>query len=322
MIGCTIGTQHLTATSPGLLGISPLNEFEEALVRAQANLDSLHLNYALVGGFAVGLRAEPRFTQDLDLAVATSGDEEAEQIIMALHRAGYALVATVEQDAVGRLATARLVCPKTKLTVDLLFASSGIEPEIAAKAEVLDFTSEIQLPVAQLGHLIATKVLSRKDSNRPQDRVDLYNLFAQADEEQLRLARESLCLMRERGFQRDKDLPEAFWAAFWDLHLNESDLSVWEALPFGLLENFDRTCPVYISRGHPAQKIALDFWDELHMFPGLITPDHRRLKSHFLERAEVVAQLVTRGLVKISEARSLLEDCELEETLRRKRIPN
>jgi hypothetical protein len=65
--------------------------------------------------------------------------------------------------------------------VDLLFASSGIEPEIAAAADALDVVPGLAVPTARMGHLIALKVLARDDRTRPQDRVDLPALLQRAD---------------------------------------------------------------------------------------------------------------------------------------------
>ena len=45
------------------------------------------------------------------------------------------------------------------IIVDLLFASSGIEPEITAAAEVLTVARGLRMPVARTGHLIALKLL-------------------------------------------------------------------------------------------------------------------------------------------------------------------
>lgn len=45
--------------------------------------------WALVGGLAVSVRTEPRFTRDLDLAVAVSDDHAAEALIHQLHAAGF-----------------------------------------------------------------------------------------------------------------------------------------------------------------------------------------------------------------------------------------
>ena len=79
--------------------------------------------------------------------------------------------------------------------VDLLFASSGIEPEVVAAADRIEVVPGFTVPVARLGHLIALKVLARDDRTRPQDRVDLAALLTQADAAALGEAREALTLV-------------------------------------------------------------------------------------------------------------------------------
>ncbi|MCZ7650126.1 MAG: nucleotidyl transferase AbiEii/AbiGii toxin family protein [Thermoanaerobaculia bacterium] len=73
------------------------------------DLDALGAPWALVGGLAVGVRVRPRFTQDIDLAVAVGSDREAERLVAELRRRGYALDSVVEQEAVARLSIARLL---------------------------------------------------------------------------------------------------------------------------------------------------------------------------------------------------------------------
>lgn len=63
----------------------------------------------------------------------------------------------------GRLATMRLRVPGEEaggVVADLLFASSGIEPEVAAEAEPLEVMGGVVLPVARTGHLLALEVLA------------------------------------------------------------------------------------------------------------------------------------------------------------------
>jgi hypothetical protein len=49
-----------------------LSDFETTCRVALAALDDCGLGGALVGGFAVSVRTEPRFTRDVDLAVAVA----------------------------------------------------------------------------------------------------------------------------------------------------------------------------------------------------------------------------------------------------------
>jgi Nucleotidyl transferase AbiEii toxin, Type IV TA system len=51
-------------------------DLEAAFLRLDADLRALRLQWALVGGFAVSLRSEPRTTRDIDLAIVVTGDQE------------------------------------------------------------------------------------------------------------------------------------------------------------------------------------------------------------------------------------------------------
>jgi hypothetical protein len=170
---------------------------------------SLDLRHALVGGLAVSARTEPRFTQDLDLAVAVTDDAKAEHTVHELLRRDYTVVAVVENDAKNRLATVRLAAPGGTQIVDLLFASSGIEPEITMEAELMQVMPGLRLHVARTGHLIALKLLARDDAARPQDAADLLALRGVADEQELKLTREAVDLIHERGYDRGRDLRSA-----------------------------------------------------------------------------------------------------------------
>ena len=49
-----------------------MNRLESTLVDVVTRLKQLDVDCALVGGLAVSVRAEPRFTRDVDLAVVAS----------------------------------------------------------------------------------------------------------------------------------------------------------------------------------------------------------------------------------------------------------
>lgn len=182
---------------------------EAALRRIVADLTFARHAFALVGGFAVSARTEPHFTRDVDLAVAVPDDHAAEAVLRDLATRGYGLVATVEQLAASRMASARLAPPVTpgqELIVDLLFASSGVEPEIVARAEPVELLEGLVVPVAQNGDPLALKLLARDDLARPQDVADLRALRAVATPADLELARETAALIDERGFAPGRDL--------------------------------------------------------------------------------------------------------------------
>ncbi|MET8774729.1 nucleotidyl transferase AbiEii/AbiGii toxin family protein [Nocardia sp. NPDC004654] len=184
-----------------------MNPLEAALRRAATDLDKFGYRWALVGGFAVSARSIPRFTHDIDLAVAVADDNAAESLVRHLFDCGYFMNASVEHDN-GRLATIRLrrSFDGVPILVDLLFASSGIESEIVSAAEELEIVADLVLPVATTGHLIALKLLARDDRTRPQDLADLHGLLSAATEDDVREARAAVHLITERGFHRDRDL--------------------------------------------------------------------------------------------------------------------
>jgi predicted nucleotidyltransferase len=196
---------------------SALNPVERALKRIFAQLDDAGVPCALIGGLAVSARAEPRTTRDVDVAISAEGDSAAEQVVFHLQNHGYVVGMLLEQENTGRIATVRLTRDSERsVYVDLLFASSGIEPEIVAAAEEIAVLEEVTVRVATRAHLIAMKVLARDDRHRPQDFDDLRALLADATESDLTTVREALALVEFRGFNRGRSLSEDFTRAIAD----------------------------------------------------------------------------------------------------------
>ena len=74
-----------------------MTELERSLRQVALDLESLDRRFAVVGGLAVSIRAEPRLTRDVDVALSVVDDVEAEHVINALRGHGYEVVAIVEQ---------------------------------------------------------------------------------------------------------------------------------------------------------------------------------------------------------------------------------
>jgi hypothetical protein len=173
----------------------------DAAARAAADLAGLGAAFALVGGLAVSVWGEPRYTRDVDLAVGVDVDEEAERLVRALSARNYEIVTLIEQTKTNRLATARLRRAEDRsVFIDLLFASSGIERELAAAAVRID-----DIPVGPVGHLLALKVLSESE-RRLQDRIDIQELAKVATAEDWHTAEAMVRLIKERGFHRGRAL--------------------------------------------------------------------------------------------------------------------
>lgn len=197
-----------------------MNAVEAALRQATSDLQSLGAGFALVGGFAVSVHTDPRFTRDVDLAVAVDSDEMAEALVRQLLIRRYSIVSQIEQYGTGRLGTVRLAVPGPgDVLLDLLFASSGVEPEIVAGANQLTILPELDLPVASVGHLVVLKLLARDDESRPQDAPDLRALRSVVRPADAEVARTAARLIVDRGFDRGRDL-----VALTDTYLGSASL--------------------------------------------------------------------------------------------------
>lgn len=186
-----------------------MSGLEAALTALLARLAALDARIAIVGGLAVSARTEPRFTRDAEICVAVDDDREAEELVDSLRSVGYRVLAIVEQEATGRLATVRLAAEPDRddgVVLDLLFASSGVEREIVGSSDDMEVFEGLRAPIASMAGLIALKILARDDVERPQDRVDLVALLRVASTSDLADADRLLGLITERGYDRGKDL--------------------------------------------------------------------------------------------------------------------
>lgn len=189
-----------------------MSRLADLLVEVSGLLGAAGVRFVLVGGLAVSVRTEPRFTRDISLVVAVDDDLGAEAAVASLVPP-FSVVQVLEHDILDRLATVRLGRlggVDVGVVVDLLFASSGIEAEVVADATDLEVLPGVIVPVAGTGHLIAQKLLSRSP-DRPQDDVDLHALLGVAEAADRRIAEEALRSIVERGAHRGRRLL-ADWA--------------------------------------------------------------------------------------------------------------
>ncbi len=192
-----------------------VSRLEKTLRATAAALADLETPWALVGGLAVATMAEPRFTRDVDIAISVTDDDAAEQIVWRLQERGFSVQTVIEHVPSGRMGSARLFPPPSVakgIYVDLLFASCGIEPEIVKDAVDRDIFSNLTIPVATIGHLVAMKLLAADNRNRPQDHDDILSLLENATDSDIAKVRECVSLIAKRGFNRGRDLLERFEA--------------------------------------------------------------------------------------------------------------
>jgi hypothetical protein len=201
----------------------------ELLSRAVEDLRECGAEFAVVGGLAVGVYSEPRFTTDVDLAISSSGDRHAEQLVAAMFKRGYQLVSQLENKPDRRLRAVRLKlaneenCP----LLDLLFAASGIEPEVVENAITTEVFPSVAAPVARPAELVAMKLLASDNRRRHFDIRDMAVLLQGADSATVDVIRRRLGLITERGLNRSRDLTAEFEALLaelgWPDDMNETE---------------------------------------------------------------------------------------------------
>jgi hypothetical protein len=142
--------------------------------RLLADLVDGGVDFVVIGGVAVVLQAQPRFTKDLDVCYA--GDpanlERMARVLTSLN----ARLRGVDED-VPFVADARAVRQTQILTlttdhgdIDLLVDPAGAPPysELRTDADLLD-VAEMEVRVASIEHLTAMK----RAAGRPQDLIDI-----------------------------------------------------------------------------------------------------------------------------------------------------
>jgi hypothetical protein len=179
-----------------------------ALRHAVLDLHALKQEFAIIGGIAVSVRTTSRTTSDIDVAVAAVGDPEAERLIADMRSRGYVVDLILDHAETNRLSTVRLRSPESGIYVDLLFASSGIEAEIARSADIVSIDGA-DVPIAKVGHLLVLKLLAISPQRARKDGPDLDELLRAADATELARARSAIRLVVARGFARGRDLDAA-----------------------------------------------------------------------------------------------------------------
>lgn len=152
----------------------------DTLAALVADLRAMGVRFALVGGLAVSVRTEPRFTRDIDLVLAAPSDAHAEDVVRGLAGEGWSVLTQLEHDVLDRLAAVRVARSDDGVVADLLLASSGCESLIVDAADPVEVLPGLVVPTARAADLVVLKLLSRSPS-RPQDEADLQALAAILD---------------------------------------------------------------------------------------------------------------------------------------------
>ncbi len=131
-----------------------------------AALNEAGARYLHVGGYAVAMHAQPRFTKDLDLWIDSNVDNAA-RVCEALRAFGAPLVDIGADDLAQPDVVLQIgVAPNR---VDLMTSVDGVGFPEAWEARGVTQYGDQEIPVIGRAHLIQNK----RASGRPQDLIDL-----------------------------------------------------------------------------------------------------------------------------------------------------
>jgi hypothetical protein len=133
-------------------------------------LESQRIAYALIGGLAVSLRAQPRVTADVDLVIAADVDR-ALKLAGALEKTTFRPFFQDVTDVIEKAYILPLCHRRTSVKVDMAIGMSGFERQAVARAQRLEVAGAM-ISVATAEDLLIMKVLA----GRPQDEQDLQGL--------------------------------------------------------------------------------------------------------------------------------------------------
>jgi hypothetical protein len=133
------------------------------------SLNSKHVEYLLIGWYAVGIYGHVRATNDLDIWVKISG-ENAANIVQALSEFGFAGAGVTSDLFLARNNVLRMGVPPIR--IEILTSISGVEFESCyAEKEIIQFEGMV-VPVISLARLRENKAAS----GRMKDLADLESL--------------------------------------------------------------------------------------------------------------------------------------------------
>jgi hypothetical protein len=134
-----------------------------------ALLDRFGVRYLVVGGYAVMLYTEPRYTKDIDIFVGVT-DQEIESIGRAFEEFGFPMTPDLLEQL--KLPNRMISIGRAPSRIDVLNELTGIDFDAAWQRRNVVSIEGLAVPFISLADLVEAK----RASGRPQDLLDLRSL--------------------------------------------------------------------------------------------------------------------------------------------------
>ena len=135
----------------------------EDLVNLCRELNALHANYVVVGGFAIRASGYPRHTGDVDLLVASDLENEA-RVFKALETLPDHAVKQLDPGDVAKYLVVRVA---DEILVDLMASASGIDYAEASKSVIIREVGGVPIPFASPELLWRMKRHTHREKDAP-----------------------------------------------------------------------------------------------------------------------------------------------------------
>ena len=145
-----------------------MSELDEALTALASWLDRHRIPYMVIGGFAVSIWGEPRFTRDLDITVSVP----AENVPTTIDLVRSEFTALVADPAKFVADTRVFPIMVGAVPVDLIFAALPYEDEAISRAKATELKTGV-VRICSPEDLILHKIVSQ----RPRDHEDVEGIF-------------------------------------------------------------------------------------------------------------------------------------------------
>ena len=158
--------------------LTPRPADTDDLIALCRRLNELDARYIVIGGFAVIYSGLGRFTEDIDLIIDTSPENEA-KVFKALEDLPNQAVKELDEGDVARFTVVRVA---DEVLVDLMQSASGIDYDKASKEVIIRNVEGVEIPFASPRLLWRMKVNTHRAKDAP-DLVFLREYFAARGEE-------------------------------------------------------------------------------------------------------------------------------------------
>jgi hypothetical protein len=145
-----------------------MSGLDDALITLTSWLNRERIPYMVIGGFAVTIWGEPRFTRDLDVTISVEPDRLASFV----ERVGSEFTSLVSDPALFVAQTRVFPLMVQSVPVDLVFASLPYEEDAIRRARSVSL-SKGEVRICSPEDLILHKIVSP----RPRDHEDIEGVF-------------------------------------------------------------------------------------------------------------------------------------------------